>query len=119
MVGIDGVAYPYYRTKLAAETIVKQGDVPWSILRATQFHDLMEIFLRIYSRLRGPNAIRPPWEFQPGDAREVAARLVDAALGEPAGLLEDFGGPEIRDFKSIAGSWLDPPRGGRQLLHLP
>jgi uncharacterized protein YbjT (DUF2867 family) len=119
IVGIEGVAYPYYRTKLAAEAIVKQGEVPWSILRATQFHDLMEIFLRIYSRLPGTTAIPFAWKFQPVDAREVAARLVDVVLGEPMGMLEDFGGPEIRDFKSIAGSWLTARKESRKLVNLP
>jgi uncharacterized protein YbjT (DUF2867 family) len=119
IVGIDGVAYPYYRTKLAAEAIVKQGEVPWSILRATQFHDLMEIFLRIYSRLPGTTAIPFAWKFQPVDAREVAAKLVDVVLGEPVGSLEDFGGPEICDFKSIAGLWLTARKESRKLVNLP
>ena len=119
IVGIDGVAYPYYRTKLAAEAIVKQGEVPWSILRATQFHDLMETFLRIYSRIPGTTAIPFAWKFQPVDAREVAARLVDVVLGEPGGTLEDFGGPEIHDFKSIAGSWLTARKESRKLVNLP
>lgn len=119
IVGIDGVAYPYYRTKLAAEAIVKQGEVPWSILRATQFHDLMETFLRIYSRIPGTTAIPFAWKFQPVDALEVAARLVDVVLGEPRGTLEDFGGPEIHDFKSIAGSWLTARKESRKLVNLP
>src|SRR6059058_3952245 len=43
IVGIDRVqGYPYYRTKLRTESVVQQGGLPWSILRSTQFHDLME-----------------------------------------------------------------------------
>jgi uncharacterized protein YbjT (DUF2867 family) len=119
IVGIDGVAYPYYRTKLAAEAVVKKGEVPWSILRATQFHDLMEAFLRIYSRIPGMTTIPFAWKFQPVDAREVAAKVVDVVLGEPAGMLDDFGGPEIRDFKSIATSWLAARKDNRRLVNLP
>jgi len=119
IVGIDGVAYPYYRTKLAAEEMVKQGEVPWSILRATQFHDFMEIFLRVYSRVPGMTTIPFAWKFQPVDAREVAAKLVDVVLGEPAGMLEDFGGPEILDLESIAGSWLTARKENRRLVNLP
>jgi uncharacterized protein YbjT (DUF2867 family) len=37
-----------------------------------------------------PSAI----QFQPVDADEVAARLVEA-LGEPAGLVPDVGGPQV------------------------
>ena len=118
IVGMEGVAYPYYRTKLAAEALVRQGQVPWTILRATQFHDLMETFLRGFSRVPGLTTIPFGWQFQPVDAREVAHRTVDAVLGEPAGQLKDFGGPEIRDFKSIAESWLVAQKDNRRLMNL-
>jgi uncharacterized protein YbjT (DUF2867 family) len=117
IVGIDGVAYPYYRTKLAAEGEVKKDQVPWSILRATQFHDLMELFLRGFSRVPGMTMIPFQWQFQPVDAREVASRVVEVVLGEPGGMLEDFGGPEVRDFKSIADSWLAARKQGRRLVN--
>ena len=40
IVGMEGVAFPYYRSKLAAEAVVRENIVPWSILRATHFHTL-------------------------------------------------------------------------------
>lgn len=119
IVGIDGVPYPYYRTKVAVEQIVKQGEIPWSILRATQFHDLMETLLHGLSRVPGVTAIPFAWKYQPVDAREVAARLVEVVLGEPRGVLEDFGGPEVRDFKSIAEAWLTARKEDRRLINLP
>jgi uncharacterized protein YbjT (DUF2867 family) len=33
IVGMEGVAFPYYRTKLAAEAVVQENIIPWSILR--------------------------------------------------------------------------------------
>src|SRR5450759_3038214 len=42
IVGMEGIAYPYYKAKLATEAVVQENIVPWSILRATQFHTLME-----------------------------------------------------------------------------
>ena len=119
IVGIDDVAYPYYATKRAVEALVKQGDVPWSILRATQFHGLMEILLRGFSRVPGITSIPFAWQYQPVDAREVADRLVEIVQGQPAGMLEDFGGPEIHDFKSIAESWLVARKERRRLMNLP
>src|SRR5919108_5100583 len=50
IVGIDRSSYPYHVTKLKAETVVREGLVPWSILRATQFHDLIDVVLRGASR---------------------------------------------------------------------
>lgn len=119
IVGMEGVAYPYYRTKLATEAVVREGGVPWTILRATQFHTLMETFLRMFSSIPGVTAIPFGWQFQPVDAAEVARRLVDVVRNGPAGLLPDFGGPEIRDFQGIARSWLAATRSHRRLVNLP
>lgn len=118
IVVIDGVNFPYYRTRLAAEHAVSEAGVPWSILRATQFHDLMELFLRGFSMVPGVIALPFAWQFQPVDASDVADRVVEAALGKPAGRLPDFGGPEVRDFKSIAGSWLKARKETRRLVNL-
>ena len=59
------------------------------------------------------------WKFQPVDSNEVAQRLVDVALQPPAGMLPDFGGPEVRDFKSIAQTWLTARKDARRLVNLP
>jgi len=118
IVGIDQSAYPYHRTKLKTEAVVREDIVPWSILRATQFHDLMEILLAGFSRLPGVTSIPFAWQFQPVDVREVTQRVVDAVLKEPAGMLPDFGGPEVRDLKSIARSWLDARKRHRRLVNL-
>src|SRR5256885_641740 len=120
IVGIDRVqGYPYYRTKLRTEAVIQQGGLPWSILRATQFHDLMETFLRGFTKIPGLATVPFDWKFQPVDSNEVAQRLVDVALQEPAGMLPDFGGPEVRDFKSIAQTWLTARKDARRLVNLP
>jgi uncharacterized protein YbjT (DUF2867 family) len=118
IVGMEGVAYPYYRHKLAAEKIVREGIVPWSILRATQFHTLMEIFLGAFSRLPRLSAVPFEWQFQPVDPRDVAVRLAEVVTGPPAGNLPDFGGPEVRTFKSLAESWLKARRLNKRLVNL-
>ena len=118
IVGIEGVAYPYYRIKIAAETLVREGMVPWSILRATQFHSFMESTLRAFARLPGMLAIPFGWQFQPVESREVAQRVVDVVLDKPSGMLPDFGGPQVRDLKSIAESWLAARKERRRLMNL-
>jgi uncharacterized protein YbjT (DUF2867 family) len=119
IVGMEGVAYPYYKAKLAAEAVVQENIVPWSILRATQFHTLMETFLGAFTK---PPLIAPVpfnWQFQPVDPTEVATRLIEAVTQPPAGRLPDFGGPEVRDFKSIATSWLKAKQSNKRLVNLP
>jgi len=119
IVGMEGVAYPYYRTKLAVEKLVRESGIPWTTLRATQFHDLMEIFLRRFSRVPGLTAVPFEWRFQPVEVREVAQKVVDVVLGEPAGMLPDFGGPEARDFKTIAEAWVKARGVRRAVVNLP
>ena len=119
IVGIDGVSYPYYKYKLAAEGVMRENIVPWSILRATQFHTFMEFVLGALSKVPRLTVAPFKWQFQPVDTRDVAARLVDVATAQAAGMLPDFGGPEVRDFKSIAESWLKARSQDRRLVNLP
>jgi uncharacterized protein YbjT (DUF2867 family) len=118
IVGIDGVSYPYYKGKLAAEAVMREDIVPWSILRATQFHPFMEFVLGTLSTLPRMAMVPFGWQFQPVDAGEVAARLVDVVAGPPAGMLPDFGGPEVRDFKSLAEAWLKARKMNKRLVNL-
>jgi uncharacterized protein YbjT (DUF2867 family) len=118
IVGIEGVAFPYYKAKLAAEAVMRENIVPWSILRATQFHTLMELFLDAMSKLPRLATVPFGWQFQPVDPSEVAARAVEVVTGKPAGMLEDFGGPEVRDFKSLATSWLAMRKPDKRLVNL-
>lgn len=119
IVGMEGVPYPYYRAKLAAEAIVREGMVPWTILRATQFHTLIELLLGIFARVPGLMPVPYRWQFQPVDPSEVGARLAELAIALPAGMLPDFGGPEVRDFQSLAESWRRAKGIRKPMLILP
>ena len=118
IVGIDNSAFPYHKTKLKTEAIVRENIVPWSILRATQFHDLVELIVHGFSRLPAILAVPFGWQLQPVDSREVARRVVDTVLGEPAGMLPDFGGPDVRDLRSLAQAWLVTRKDNRRLVNL-
>jgi uncharacterized protein YbjT (DUF2867 family) len=118
IVGMEGVDYPYYRYKLEAEAVVRENIVPWTILRATQFHSLMETFLSAFSKLPGLATVPSSWQFQPVDPGDVAARLVGVVAGEPAGVLPDFGGPEVRTLGSLAVPWLAARQSHKRLVNL-
>jgi uncharacterized protein YbjT (DUF2867 family) len=51
IVGIDRIPYSYYHAKLAAEELVKNNGIPWSLLRATQFHYLVDLFFQAATKL--------------------------------------------------------------------
>jgi uncharacterized protein YbjT (DUF2867 family) len=119
IVGIDGIRYPYYGAKMAAEAVVREGRLPWSILRATQFHPLIEVFLDRFSRVPRLATVPFGWKFQPVDPRDVAQRVVEAVIAAPSGRLPDFGGPEVRDLRSLAQAWLRARGSRRRLVNLP
>jgi uncharacterized protein YbjT (DUF2867 family) len=89
--GIDRSMFGYFASKAAAERIVAGSGLPWSTLRATQVHD--STFATVQGMAKLPLIPVPSgFRFQPVDAGEVADRLVQLALGEPAGLVPDLGG---------------------------
>ena len=91
IVGIDRAPEGYYAGKVAQERLVESGDVAWTILRATQFHEFAE---QIYERAKiGPFHVAPRMRTQPIAAREVGAHLVSLAEAEPAGRARDLAGP--------------------------
>jgi len=118
IVGVDRNPFPYYRLKLAAEGSVVAGSVPWTILRATQFHGLILRALRAQGRL--PALLVPRgFRFQPVDAGEVATRLVSLALGGPMGRAPDMGGPAVRTAEDVARAYLAAGGRPRPVLRLP
>src|ERR671916_875278 len=92
--GIDRAMFGYFGSKHAAERVIADSGLPWTTLRATQFHDLL---LMVAQQLAKLPVVPVPagFRFQPVDANEVAARLVELPLGEPAGLVPDMGGPRV------------------------
>jgi uncharacterized protein YbjT (DUF2867 family) len=104
IVGIDSIPFGYYRQKLRCEGLITDSDVPSTILRATQFHELAASVLRVVQRM--PLAPIPSgFLLQPVAAREVADRLVDLLDGSPTGRADDFGGPEVLPLSHMAEAW--------------
>ena len=113
--GIDRAMFGYFAAKLAAERIVADSGLPWTTLRATQFHDLMLKTAEGMAKmpvLPVPAGVR----FQPVDAGEVADRLVELALGTPAGLVPDLAGPRVYPMKELLRSYLQSRGKHRAML---
>jgi uncharacterized protein YbjT (DUF2867 family) len=119
IVGIDlAPSYPYYRIKLETERVVESSPVPCTILRATQFYDLVLMALRFLDRL--PVMVIPRGFLgQPIDAGEVADRLVELALSGPAGRVPDIGGPEVGTLADAARDYLRVKGSKRRIFEIP
>jgi uncharacterized protein YbjT (DUF2867 family) len=115
---VDRAMFGYFATKLAAERAVAESGLPWTTLRATQFHDLFLTLARQMTRmpvLPIPGGFR----FQPIDADEVAARLVELALGAPAGRVPDLGGPRVYGMAELLRGYLGARRKHRLIVPVP
>ncbi|MBW1602798.1 NAD(P)H-binding protein [Streptomyces sp. JJ66] len=101
IVGIDAIPLGYYRRKLAAEQLIEGSGLPWTTLRATQFHDLVYSVTQAQRRL--PVVLAPAGvRFQPIEVTEVAERLAELAQSAPAGRVPEMGGPESRSWREFA-----------------
>ncbi|WP_328465298.1 SDR family oxidoreductase [Streptomyces sp. NBC_00448] len=118
IVGVDQVQFGYYRSKLAVERLIEESGLGWTVLRTTQFHDLVLQVLSAFAKL--PVMPVPVGLVdQPIDSGEVAVRLAELAVGEPAGRVPDMGGPEVRTFADLARAYLRASGRRRPLLKVP
>lgn len=91
IVGIDRMPHDYYAGKVAQEKALETSPVPWTIQRATQFHEFAgQIFERAKA---GPLHLAPRARTQPIAARDVAEHLAALAAGDPQGRAQDIAGP--------------------------
>ena len=117
IVGSDVIPLGYYKSKIAAEKAIATSDLGWTVLRATQFHQLIWWGLGLLAR---PPVMVVPHDtrFQPVDPRAVARLLVDAAERREEGRLPDIGGPNAYTAKDLAGSYLAASAKRKRIIQL-
>ncbi len=114
IVGVDRIPYPYYVDKLATERAIEESGLPFTILRATQFHSFPGELLRMLGGRLFPKGL----SVQPIGVEDVAARLAELATAAPAGRVADIGGPEILDATDILRRLTAAGRAPRRVLSL-
>ncbi|MBR7837536.1 NAD(P)H-binding protein [Actinospica durhamensis] len=120
VIAADLVPIGYFQRKLASEQIVAASGVPYTLLRAAQFHDLALFTARKMAKLPvllAPGGVR----WQPVDSGEVAARLAELALDEPAGRVSDLAGPRVYRLDELVEGYLRAvgKRRPRLPVHVP
>ncbi|MFG2944806.1 SDR family oxidoreductase [Streptomyces adustus] len=98
IVGSDEVDFGYYLGKRVQEELVRDGGVPWTVLRATQFFEFPEPLLDN----RSPVVVMPRMLTQPVAARDVAEKLVEHALQGPSGMAREIAGPDRLNMVDMA-----------------
>lgn len=99
IVGVDRVGLGYYRAKVEQEQLVTRSRRPFTILRATQFH---EFPAQLLARSRGPVVLVPQMRIRPVAAFEVAERLVTIAAGDPTDGRQEVAGPQVHELVDLA-----------------
>ncbi len=117
IVGVDDVETGYYAGKRRQEQVLLAGPVPWSLLRATQFHEFAEQALG-FAQV-GPLSMVPRMRTQPVAAAEVAEALVDLAVGDPVGRAPDLAGPEEHELVDLARRVAACRRPRRRVVPVP
>lgn len=93
VVGTDRLlASGYFRAKMAQENLIKASEIPYTILRATQFFEFVGPIAQLATEgqiVRLPHAL-----MQPVASDDVAALLAEIAVKEPLNSTIELAGPE-------------------------
>jgi uncharacterized protein YbjT (DUF2867 family) len=113
---VDRAMFGYFAGQLAVERVVADSDLPWTNLRATQFHDGFILFM-VQAMAKLPVIPAPAgFRFQPVDTGEVAAQLAELALAPPAGQVPDMAGPKVYRATDLLRGYLKAVRKRRLIV---
>ena len=116
VIGAGDVPIGYVRAKAAAERVVRESGVPFTIIRAAQLHGLLlPVVAKLSSMRLAPRGVR----LEPVDGDAVATRLAELALGTPAGRVADIAGPEILTVADMLVQFNAERGQSRRMIALP
>jgi uncharacterized protein YbjT (DUF2867 family) len=104
----------YLRAKVAQEKLIKASDIPYTIVRATQFFEFVK---RIAGEATSGDTVRlAPVLLQPMAAEDVASEVGKVTLGAPVNGTVDIAGPEQIRFDVLIREGLAAINDPRQVL---
>ena len=107
----------YLRAKVAQEKLIKEGPIPYTIVRATQFFEFTK---RIADEATVGNRVSlPPVLFQPIAADDVASALCKVATNSPLNNTIEIAGPEAFRFDELIRQRLGALNDSREVVADP
>lgn len=101
IVGADGLPESgYMRAKVVQENAITASGLPYTIVRATQFHEFAEMIAG--SLIVGDEVRVPDAQIQPIAAADVAAEVATVAAAPPVNGIVNIGGPDKMSFGDLA-----------------
>lgn len=117
VVGAEQVDSPYFRGKVAQEAIIKASEVPYTIVRSTQFFELVERLLK--SAFAG-NVLRlPPASIRPVASQDVVDTLAVIAENAPLNTTIELAGPDIFPLSEFARLMMSTREDRREIISDP
>ena len=118
IVGVEAIPYAYYKAKHAAQKIIADANVPWTILQATQFHTFIHGILGALAR--APVLLVPKgFPFQTIAHGEVADTLVALVTEGPQRQIVRIGGPKVRRIEDLATEYIAHTGSSRRVVPIP
>jgi uncharacterized protein YbjT (DUF2867 family) len=107
----------YLRAKVAQEKLIKGSNIPYTIMRSTQFFEFAGAIVK--GGTAGKTIHLPPALFQPIASDEVVAALADLIVKDPLNSTVEVGGPEKIGMDKFAKKYLDMKKDTREVIADP
>ena len=104
----------YLRAKHAQEQLIQAGNVPYTIVRATQFFEFLGAIADVATE--GNSVYIPTAPFQPVAADDVIDTLAGVATGEPKNGIVDLAGPEAMSMAKFIQTYLSAKNDSRKVI---
>jgi uncharacterized protein YbjT (DUF2867 family) len=104
----------YFRAKMAQENLIKASPIPYTIVRATQFFELVSGIAQF--SMQEQTVRLPPAMMQPIMSDDVAAALAEIAVGEPLNRMVEVAGPERTRMDELVRRFLAASGDSRQVI---
>src|SRR5262245_41844329 len=107
----------YMRAKVNQESLIKEGGMPYSIVRATQFFEFLGAIGEFGAN--GDTVRLSTAPMQPMAADDVAAALADVAVGKPVQGTVEVAGPEAMSIAEFVGRFMTASGDKRKVIADP
>jgi uncharacterized protein YbjT (DUF2867 family) len=117
VVGCEQIPMGYFQVKAAQERLVTEATLPWTVVRAAQFHEYLAAMFGAAARygvLPAPSAL-----VQPVASAEVARVVADAVESGPRRGRITVAGPEVARLRDLAVTWRRTAGSRAVVLPLP
>lgn len=104
----------YFRAKLAQENLIMASEIPYTILRATQFFEFVGGI--VDSSSDGQVVRLSPALFQPVASDDVAAGLAEVTLAAPVNGVVELAGPERLSLDEFGRQYLAATKDPRKVV---